>query len=212
MFKLVDCQSFGSGVRTSTNIKTRKNCLSVFQWIPFWEKKKAAWRESGGMDRLCRRARDVFWATSGASAAATIRSGAPPGDGWLRSAPWAVSNLLASFSVAKNSLENDKVKNADGEFFPESLGGGGRKSIPFSLQSLNCGTPPASDSCFVVTAEQNYSSEMLFTGFVYFQGLFKPYDRVDANLLFWNDQKGHDIILYLTQDARYETRYREDHR
>lgn len=42
MFKLVDRrQSFGSRVGTCTNRKTKKNCLSVFQLMPFLEKKQS---------------------------------------------------------------------------------------------------------------------------------------------------------------------------
>lgn len=92
----------------------------------------------------------------------------------------AASNLLASLSVAKNSLENDKVENADGEFLQESFWE--KKPLPFSLQSQNCGTPPSSDSHLIVTAKQDYSSEMLFAGYVYFHVLFKPEDRIDENL------------------------------
>lgn len=78
MFKLVDCQSFGSGVGTSTNIKTKKNCLSVFQGMPFLEKKKAAWCGCGVKDRLCLGTGDLFRAPLGAAAASAVLSGEAP--------------------------------------------------------------------------------------------------------------------------------------
>lgn len=58
-------------------------------------------------------------------------------------------NLVDSFSIAQNSLENDRLKNAEGEYFRGSCWEIKHSFFP-SESELQ-----ASDSCLVVIAEQN---------------------------------------------------------